>query len=217
MTTDKPTNESIDLADNTAAASIADLADMANMEGENQEQAQADTTPAMRIVRIQNCASLSGRSTLTYHIGTTQADSTGITAPEIQLRIFANTAKGFFCKDWVSLTLLGLMLMEAKSFSSSTVQRMFFQGKSVNSGGFVLAALRHEGLIRVSEGSLRSYERLDPTAWQQEISALIEAGVSLSEHQTPDAVPVGKAAKKGKPLGASQLGAGQPVSRKKAA
>jgi len=32
MTTDKPTNESIYLADNTAAASIADRGDLANME-----------------------------------------------------------------------------------------------------------------------------------------------------------------------------------------
>jgi hypothetical protein len=127
-----------------------------------------------------------------YHIGVNEANS------EIQLRLFANTAKGYFCKDWVSMALIDLLLSEAKSFSSGDVQRLFFQGKSVNSGGFVLAALRHEGLIRTSEGSLRSYERLDPTAWQEEIAALIEAGVSLSEHQAPDVPAVGKAAKKGR-------------------
>ena len=145
--------------------------------------------PALRIPKIATCGSLSGRSTLTYHIGVIETNS------EIQLRLFANTAKGYFCKDWVSMALIDLLLTEAKSFSSGDVQRLFFQGKSVNSGGFVLAALRHEGLIRTSEGSLRSYERLDPSAWQQEIAALIEAGVSLSEHQAPE-VPV--VAKKGK-------------------
>ena len=148
--------------------------------------------PALRILKIANCGSLSGRSTLTYHIGVIEANS------EIQLRLFANTAKGYFCKEWVSMALIDLLLTEAKSFSSGDVQRLFFQGKSVNSGGFVLAALRHEGLIRTSEGSLRSYERLDPTAWQEEIAALIEAGVSLSEHQAPEVPVVTKSTKKGK-------------------
>ena len=157
----------------------------------------AETTPepalpALRILRIATCGSLSGRSTLTYHIGVIEANS------EIQLRLFANTAKGYFCKDWVSMALIDLLLSEAKSFSSGDVKRLFFQGKSVNSGGFVLAALRHEGLIRTSEGSLRSYERLDPTAWHEEIAALIEAGVSLSEHQAPEVPAVAKSTKKGK-------------------
>jgi len=58
--------------------------------------------------------------------------------------------------------------------------------------------LRHEGLIRTSEGSLRSYERLDPGTWQEEIAALIEAGVSLSEHQAPDVPAVAKSTKKGR-------------------
>ena len=163
--------------------------------------------PALRILKIATCSSLSGRSTLTYHIGVSEASIAGgntsntssLANSEIQLRLFANTAKGYFCKDWVSMALTDLLLSEAKSFSSGDVQRLFFQGKSVNSGGFVLAALRHEGLIRTSEGSLRSYERLDPTAWQEEIAALIEAGVSLSEHQAPE-VPalVAKSTKKGK-------------------
>ena len=110
------------------------------------------------------------------------------------------------------MALIDLLLSEAKSFSSGDVQRLFFQGKSVNSGGFVLAALRHEGLIRTSEGSLRSYERLDPTAWHEEIAALIEAGVSLSEHQAPEVPPVAKSTKKGKALVARSL-----VSKKKPA
>ena len=149
-------------------------------------------SPALRSLKIATCGSLSGRSTLTYHIGVIEANS------EIQLRLFANTAKGYFCKEWVSMALIDLLLTEAKSFSSGDVQRLFFQGKSVNSGGFVLAALRHEGLIRTSEGSLRSYERLDPSAWQEEIAALIDAGVSLSEHQAPEVPAV--VAKKGKAL-----------------
>jgi len=192
MTTDNipPVLDADASAVNTTSADTVDAADPAtDLPAETPPE---PALPALRILRIANCGSLSGRSTLTYHIGVIEANS------EIQLRLFANTAKGYFCKDWVSMALIDLLLSEAKSFSSGDVQRLFFQGKSVNSGGFVLAALRHEGLIRTSEGSLRSYERLDPTAWQEEIAALIEAGVSLSEHQAPEVPVVAKSTKKGR-------------------
>ena len=180
----------------------ADVTPIADIQTETASPHPEPALPDLRILKIATCGSLSGRSTLTYHIGIVEAsnasNASNIANSEIQLRLFANTAKGYFCKDWVSMALIDLLLSEAKSFSSGDVQRLFFQGKSVNSGGFVLAALRHEGLIRTSEGSLRSYKRLDPSAWQQEIAALIEAGVSLSEHQVPDVPAV--VAKKGKTL-----------------
>jgi len=196
--------EVTDISETPAHADVTDAAEIDAAIEEPAAEAIADDTaesddtaitpapPAMRIVRIQDCASLSGRSTLTYHIGcsvavedasvASVASTASETFPEPHLRIFANTAKGYFCKDWISLTLLDMLLSETESFASSTVQRMFFEGKSVNSGGFVLAALRNEGLIRTIPGTLRAYERLDPAAWQQEILALIEAGVSLSEN-----------------------------------
>jgi len=183
----------------TTNATTVDVADPATEVPDTVSETPPESAlPALRILKIANCGSLSGRSTLTYHIGVIEAsgNTSSLANSEIQLRLFANTAKGYFCKDWVSMALIDLLLTEAKSFSSGDVQRLFFQGKSVNSGGFVLAALRHEGLIRTSGGSLRSYERLDPTAWQEEIAALIEAGVSLSEHQAPEVPAV--VAKKGK-------------------
>jgi hypothetical protein len=220
MTTDNispATDAALDtdtVALDTEAADVTPVADIQT------ETPPAPALPALRILRIANCGSLSGRSTLTYHIGVIEATSPATSdnaTQDIQLRLFANTAKGYFCKDWVSMALIDLLLSEAKSFSSGDVQRLFFQGKSVNSGGFVLAALRHEGLIRTSEGSLRSYECLDPSAWQQEIAALIEAGVSLSEHQAPDVPPVvAKSTKKGKASKASVSKGPEPTKKKPA-
>lgn len=183
--TDAASPDTDTVALDTEAADATPVADIQT------ETSSEPVLPALRILKIANCGSLSGRSTLTYHIGVIETNS------EIQLRLFHNTAKGYFCKDWVSMALIDLLLSEANIFSSGDVQRLFFQGKSVNSGGFVLAALRHEGLIRTSEGSLRSYERLDPSAWHEEIAALIEAGVSLSELQEVPVV-VAKSTKKGK-------------------
>ncbi len=193
------TDIATEITDILEAAANAVATDMEVLEAEAAAP-DAPKPPAMRILRIQDCASLSGRSTLTYHIGTSEsnaseaseANASEASIPELHLRIFANTAKGFFCKDWISLTMLDLLLAEAQIFASSTVQRLFFEGKSVNTGGFVLAALRHEGLVRAIPGSLRSYERLEPAGWQQDIAALIEAGVSLSEAQKPTAAVVEK-------------------------
>jgi hypothetical protein len=213
---DTPDASTVDTADaspvDATSATTVDAADPAiDLPAETPPE---PALPALRILKIANCGSLSGRSTLTYHVGILEAsNASSIANSEIQLRLFHNTAKGYFCKDWVSMALIDLLLTEAKSFSSGDVQRLFFQGKSVNSGGFVLAALRHEGLIRTSEGSLRSYERLDPSAWQGEIAALIEAGVSLSEHQAPE-VPV--VAKKGKASKASVSKGPEPTKKKPA-
>ena len=190
MTTDNISPATDAALDTDTVALDTEAADVTLVADIQTETSSEPVLPALRILKIANCGSLSGRSTLTYHIGVIETNS------EIQLRLFHNTAKGYFCKDWVSMALIDLLLSEANIFSSGDVQRLFFQGKSVNSGGFVLAALRHEGLIRTSERNLRSYERLDPSAWREEIAALIEAGVSLSEHQAPK-VPV-VVAKKGK-------------------
>ena len=53
------------------------------------------TEPEVRIVKIAETASLSARSQLVYHIG---VPANG----DIQMRIFRNSARGYFCKDWVS-------------------------------------------------------------------------------------------------------------------
>lgn len=52
-------------------------------------------TPAVRILSVQSCPTISGKSKLTYHLGV--ADS------EIQIRLYANSGGGFFSKEWISL------------------------------------------------------------------------------------------------------------------
>lgn len=57
------------------------------------------TDPSIRILKVANCPSLSGKSTLTYHIGCNgQSD--------IQFRIVNNTGGGFFSKEWVPLNTI---------------------------------------------------------------------------------------------------------------
>jgi len=163
--------------------------------------------PEVRIVKIAECGSLSNRSRLIYQLGVAVNG-------DIQLRIFRNSARGYFCKDWVSWALIDMQLNEAPSFSSGDIQRLLFEGKSVNSGAFAVGVLRNEGLVRNVPDSLRCYERLDPTDWLAEIQALSHAGISLSELQLPvQPVVVEKPAKKSakKPVKAKPSDASEPM------
>jgi hypothetical protein len=161
--------------------------------------------PEVRIVKIAECPSLSGRSQLVYHIGVAANG-------DVFLRLFGNSARGFYCKEWCSWALLDMQLNEAPSFTSGDIQNLCYAGRSVNSGSFLIAAMRNEGLVRNVPGSLRNYERLDPTTWLLEIQQLIASGISLSEKQLPvppmvvekPAKKSGKKPVKAKPGDASQ-------------
>ena len=102
------------------------------------------------------CASISGQSTLTYEIGKHRAEGS------LHLRITRNTGGGMWCKDWASFEaieaiVLGAQELKAKSF------HCLHPGKSINTGGFVLAVLRDLGLIRPSEANTRLHEHVPKT------------------------------------------------------
>jgi hypothetical protein len=71
--------------------------------------------PEVRIVKIAECGSLSGRSKPVYHIGVTPNGDT-------VRRIFGNSARGYYCKDWVSWALIDVQLNDAPSFTSGDIQ-----------------------------------------------------------------------------------------------
>ncbi len=102
------------------------------------------------------CSSVSGRSTLTYLIG--KHDTEG----SLHLRIAGNSGKGMWCKDWASVQaieaiVIGSGELKAKSF------HCLHPGKSINTGGFVLAALRDLGVVRPVEANTRHHEHV-PTS-----------------------------------------------------
>ena len=95
-------------------------------------------TPDIRILKIGSCESVSRKSTLTYHIGC-MADG------EIHLRIYANTAAGFFSQEWLPLTSIDQVLIKAGGHFTSFALQPLFRGKSQNNPAFLLAVLLREG------------------------------------------------------------------------
>ena len=94
--------------------------------------------PALRILKIQNTRSLSGASELTYHLGCDDQDN-------LYIRLWSNSAGGLHSKHWFSLARILERLTDDKPITSGTL-RPVCPG-SMNNGGFILAALRHEGLV----------------------------------------------------------------------
>lgn len=123
------------------------------------EQEQAIAAPAIRVLKTETCPSLSGKSTLTYHIGA---------SPEsvISIRVFANSGGGFFNRDWIEFKTIQKVLEKrtgANPVTSSTFGELF-PGKSVNTTGFLLAVLTHIELVKPLQDKPRCYELVDPAS-----------------------------------------------------
>lgn len=125
-------------------------------------------TEIMRTIKTGYCPSLSGRTTLTYHVGWLE--------DKIYFQLFENSSGGLFSKEWVSLERLGIEA--GKPISATSIQSLF-SGKSSNTGGFLLAVLLNEGLIKPIEGKGRQYQGCDPTALKTAMQPLIEAALEI--------------------------------------
>lgn len=92
------------------------------------------------------CLSLSGRSTLTYEV------------KDGQLSIVANSGSGMFKPTPVSMKEVDDLLSAHESITAATLHK-FFKGTSVNTAGFVLAALKDLGVVEPMTGNSRRFRR----------------------------------------------------------
>lgn len=133
---------------------------------------ETENTPQpdpIEVIYTGECSSLSERSILTYAIGRHAEDGT------LHLAITGNSGGGMWCKDWASASaiqdvVLGETGLTAKSF------HCIHPGKSINTGGFVLAALRDIGLIQVNSENSRLHEHVPTTTFESVVMARIQSG-----------------------------------------
>ena len=132
----------------------------------NATPANAPNDPTLRILKSGTCPSLSGKSKLSYEF------AAGPTS-DLQVRIARNTGGGYFSDQWVKWERLQGVLDKngAKPITCHTLGPLF-KGQSVNTPGFLLAVLKHEGLVQPSEEQPRCYERTDPSAFYAELKVL---------------------------------------------
>ncbi|MDP1931843.1 MAG: hypothetical protein Q8L60_10330 [Gammaproteobacteria bacterium] len=108
---------------------------------------------AFKVIKNGSCPSLSDTGVLSYEVG---ADEAGAT----YYRITANNAGGFFSKEWVAWSKIYAVCTGQESITS-ILFRGLFRGKSVNTAGFLLAALKDQGLIQRKNGKSRLYQLTD--------------------------------------------------------
>ncbi len=126
--------------------------------------AEIEFVDPIEVIHTGECLSVSGRSTLEFEIGRHSEDST------LHLRISDNSGKGMWCKDWASASaiqdvVLGEGELTAKSFHA------LHPGKSINTGGFLLASLLEIGLIRANEENTRVHEHVPATTFEKVVAA----------------------------------------------
>ena len=141
----------------------------------------ATSVPAIRILKIASCPSLSGRSTLTYHIGCS-ANTEIPAAPDLYFRVFENSGGGFFSNKWVSLEVIQQVFAKVPTAIAITAHQLgsLFVGKSVNTPSFLFAVLKSEGLVSAAKEKKGCYERTDPSEFMGEVTALMASGVDLA-------------------------------------
>lgn len=126
----------------------------------------AEAVLPIETICIGECPSLSGRSTLSFAIGRHTEEGT------LFLAVTSNSGKGMFCKDWASASaiqdiVLGEDKLTAKSFHG------LHPGRSINTGGFVQAALKELGLIRANDENTRVLKHVPQTTFEKVVSAYI--------------------------------------------
>jgi hypothetical protein len=129
-------------------------------------------------LKTGNCSSRSGKSKLTYLIGTDSAS-------EIHFRINGNTGNGFFNNDWVPLkTILELLTKAGGAFTSYALHPLL-KGKSNNTPAFLIASLLEEGIIHRSVSEKRCYELSDVSVFMAKIKPLLESKTVIEKESKP--------------------------------
>lgn len=134
----------------------------------------------IRVLLVEACPSLSHRSTLSFQVGL-HADDV------LVLRLIANSAKGMFSDDWVTWPDVQALLVEEQMLTFSTLQPLF-AGKSINTGGFMLAVLRHLGVVQADAEAGRGYVVGNSGGFMERMQALAASKVSLGLDARPGAI-----------------------------
>lgn len=114
------------------------------------------------------CPSLTGRSTLTFQVGHLPTDP----AKETLFRISDNSGKGMWCKDWAPVSKIDTLLTKNANLSARTFNDVH-PGRSINTGGFILAVLKDLDVVQAEEGS-RHHVRASGATLAQAIAAKLK-------------------------------------------
>jgi hypothetical protein len=104
----------------------------------------------MNSIRTGTSKTLSQKSELKYSVGVNPSKT-------VCICVTSNDGGGFFSPEWIAWKDIEAAIKEADPVTS-TCLRPLFKGKSVNSSGFLLAALVAEGILEALPKKTRHFE-----------------------------------------------------------
>ena len=135
---------------------------------------QEEALPIIECLCAAECTSVSGRSTLTYAIGRHPDQS-------LHLRIVSNSGGGMFCGDWAAGARIDALVAGGQELTSRSFHALH-PGKSINTGGFVMSALRDLGLIRLNPENSRHHVHVEGMGFAQVALAAVSKASSADVH-----------------------------------
>lgn len=138
--------------------------------------------PTIKSFYIHDCPSLSGKSTLTYVVGKDAAANT------LHLAIVGNTGNGLWFKGWTLTSEIEALVAEKQGLTAKSFCNLH-PGRSVNTGGFILAALADLGLVQANAFNRNQYQHVSEATFDQVVA------VRMRVHEPGEARPRRKKAK----------------------
>lgn len=133
----------------------------------------ASNTQPLRIIKAGNCSTISGKSSLQYHIACNNEGA-------IYLRVTSNNGGGFFNPEWVAYAAI-VAALEATDAITSPVLRHVFQGRSANNPAFMMSVLLQEGIVVPHPEQTRAYQLVDTKLFTESMQKLIQSDVNIKD------------------------------------
>ena len=112
--------------------------------------------------------SLSGRSTLQAVIGRNSDDQS------LHIAISGNSGGGMWCRDWASAKAIQDVVLGEEALTAASLNSLH-PGRSINTGGFILAALKELGLIIAKAENSRLHEHVPGATFDKAVMAYFSA------------------------------------------
>ena len=128
----------------------------------NEPDAQPEPDP-IEVIHQGDCPSISERSTISYVVGR-HPDGT------LHFRLVGNSGGGMFCPDWIPGTEIDAVVVGHTELTSRSFQ-VLKPGRSTNTAGFVMAAIKSLGLIRNNAENSRLHEHVPTETLEKVVTA----------------------------------------------
>lgn len=133
---------------------------------QDQDSDHEDPAPQEMIVDYEaECPSVTGRSILTFQAGRRPDDQHNIP----HLRISRNSGGGMFCKDWAPIGQIDAVIAKADPVTARSFDEIH-PGRSINTGGFLLAIVKDLGVVQPKEDNGRHHELVPGASVLQALS-----------------------------------------------